>query len=114
MAAAALAGPRYFTASADHGGIFRCHSLRDHFQARSDEIIARISPASSSEICIHPGYPPSSVHGAAGETAAPDAFASSAFRQIEHDALVDPEIADIVGRRRLRLMSFAGSEKKAR
>jgi chitin disaccharide deacetylase len=73
-------------------------------------LLQRLSPQSSNEICIHPGLRPSPALPRIGDEGQ-NRFIRSPFRQIEHDALVDPEIADFVRRRRLRLISFAGTAK---
>lgn len=86
-----------------HSGILSKHVLAG--------LLQRLPPDKSNEICIHPGFPPASAQGAAGNAAAPDRFATSPFRLVEHDALVDRDIADIIRQRRLRLMSFAGTKK---
>ena len=72
-------------------------------------LLQRLAPQLANEICIHPGFQPSPP--LASEATIFDQFAASPFRQIEHDALVDPEIADLVRGRQLRLLSFAGAEK---
>jgi chitin disaccharide deacetylase len=72
-------------------------------------LLQRLAPQLANEICIHPGFQPSPALGS--EVTIFDEFAASPFRQIEHDALVDPEIADLIRQRQLRLVSFAGAEK---
>jgi predicted glycoside hydrolase/deacetylase ChbG (UPF0249 family) len=61
------------------------------------------------EICIHPGLP--------GEPASDPAhdferFSTSIFRRIEHDALADAEVIDLIRERRLTLRSFDGRPKR--
>jgi YdjC-like protein len=72
--------------------------------------IASASPARSMEICIHPGFP-----APASEKFYPrpgyNAFISSPARQIEHDLLVDREIAARVHERGLTLRAFNGRPK---
>jgi chitin disaccharide deacetylase len=64
----------------------------------------------SFEVCIHPGFPASNQ-----ETVYPLAyvneFISDRARQMEHDILVDPDIADLVRQRGLIARSFDGREK---
>jgi predicted glycoside hydrolase/deacetylase ChbG (UPF0249 family) len=67
--------------------------------------LRRAAAGRAIEICIHPGFPVA----AADSTGA---FQRSAYRQREHDALVDPEIAEIVRRRGLRLMAHGGRAKE--
>ena len=74
-------------------------------------LLRRLPATSSVEICIHPGFPPEYAQGAAGSPSTPDRFTMSRFRQMEHDALINPEAAEIIRRRRLRLMSGAGAPK---
>jgi chitin disaccharide deacetylase len=76
------------------------------------KLLHGLSPDRSNEICIHPGFPPPAEPGAAESAAASERFTTSPFRQIEHDALVDPEVTDIIRRRKLRLMSFGGAMKE--
>jgi predicted glycoside hydrolase/deacetylase ChbG (UPF0249 family) len=74
-------------------------------------LLRKIPATSSVEISIHPGFPPAFAQGAAGNLSNPDRFTMSRFRQMEHDALVDPETAEVIRRRRLRLTSGAGVTK---
>jgi predicted glycoside hydrolase/deacetylase ChbG (UPF0249 family) len=74
------------------------------------EIIRRLSPAASTEICIHPGFPQAASQSAVKEFQ-PDRFTTSPYRQVEHDALVDAALVDLVRRRGLRLVSYAGNVK---
>ena len=74
-------------------------------------LIRRLSPAASNEICIHPGFPQAVANRSTVKAQQPDRFATSPYRQIEHDALVDPILADLVRRRGLRLVSYAGDVK---
>jgi chitin disaccharide deacetylase len=71
-------------------------------------ILATIPSHKSVEICVHPGLPEpsSSASGSPFE-----AFSRSAFRRLEHDALVDPEVIALVQKRGLLLLSFDGSPK---
>jgi chitin disaccharide deacetylase len=75
-------------------------------------VVAGLPPDRSLEIGIHPGFP-----AARGETAYSLAyvneFISAPERQMEHDALIDPEIAALVQRRGLVLRAFDGREKAA-
>jgi predicted glycoside hydrolase/deacetylase ChbG (UPF0249 family) len=72
--------------------------------------IAKSAPDASTEICLHPGFP-------AGKSDASyrqlnyNKFISSTARQIEHDILVDEEMATLVRRRGLVLRSFDGHIK---
>jgi len=74
------------------------------------ELIRRLSPRASTEICIHPGFPQAASQPAVKEYQL-DRFTMSPYRQIEHDALVDPAIADLVRCRGLRLVSYTGDVK---
>lgn len=76
------------------------------------ELLRGLSPGRSNEICIHPGFPAPTAQTISGNPTAPDRFATSRFRQSEHDALIDPEAAEIVRRRGLTLMSFTGAIKE--
>jgi predicted glycoside hydrolase/deacetylase ChbG (UPF0249 family) len=77
-------------------------------------LIQRLPPTTSNEICIHPGFPPVVADQAARKSHLPDRFTASPYRKIEHDALVDPAVIDLVGRRGLRLMSYTGAAKGER
>jgi predicted glycoside hydrolase/deacetylase ChbG (UPF0249 family) len=67
-------------------------------------------PADKSvEICIHPGLPERTSSRSAREF---EAFATSPFRRLEHDALIDAEVIDLVSKRGLVLRSFDGREKR--
>jgi chitin disaccharide deacetylase len=72
--------------------------------------IARAPTDRSLEICIHPGFP-----APKGELFYPRAgyndFISSSARQMEHDALVVADLADLVRRRGLVLRAFDGRPK---
>jgi predicted glycoside hydrolase/deacetylase ChbG (UPF0249 family) len=74
-------------------------------------LLRRLPATNSTEICIHPGFPPAFAKGAAGDPSAPDRFTISHFRQMEHDALVDPEVADVIRRGGFRLVSGTGAIK---
>ena len=62
----------------------------------------------SAELCIHPGLPQQSAAGVDSPFAA---FSRSVFRQLEHDALVDPEVSALVRKRSVVLRSFDGRPK---
>jgi chitin disaccharide deacetylase len=74
-------------------------------------LLRKLPVADSTEICIHPGFPPALKDEADLKRAGIARFTISHFRQIEHDALVDPEVADIIRRRGLRLVSAIGKTK---
>jgi hypothetical protein len=70
----------------------------------------RMIPTDKSvELCIHPGLP--------GQPSTPparnfEAFSTSPYRKLEHDALVDAEVIDLVRKRGLALRSFDGRVKR--
>lgn len=67
------------------------------------------APARKSvEICIHPGLPDRSAPASNNPLAA---FSVSAFRRLEHDALVDQDTIGLVRERGLVLRSFDGRLK---
>ena len=68
-------------------------------------ILATIPCHKSVEICVHPGLPDPSSAGSGNRF---DAFSTSVFRRLEHDALVDPEVSALIQERRLLLQSFDG------
>ena len=72
-------------------------------------VLASMPADRAVEICIHPGLPdrPSSQEADSFEV-----FSTSAFRRLEHDALVDPEVVALVQRRQLTLRSFDGRIKR--
>ncbi len=74
--------------------------------------IARASTARSTEICVHPGFP-----APTDEVFYPqpgyNAFISSSARQIEHDILLDADLADLLRRRGLALRAFDGRPKRS-
>ena len=72
-------------------------------------ILARIPSDRSVEICIHPGLPEPSSSGSGNDL---DAFSTSVFRRLEHDALVDPEVSALIQKRGLLLQSFDGKPKR--
>ena len=112
MASPAVAGARDVAAASHHGSVLRRPPFRDHLQAGADGAVAWTFSGSSNEICIHPGFPAPTAQTISGNPTAPDRFATSRFRQSEHDALIDPEAAEIVRRRGLTLMSFTGAIKE--
>jgi chitin disaccharide deacetylase len=70
----------------------------------------RIIPSNKSvELCIHPGLPvqPSGLTANNFE-----AFSASPYRKLEHDALIDAEVIDLVRKRGLTLRSFDGMTKR--
>jgi chitin disaccharide deacetylase len=71
-------------------------------------VLAAIPADRSVEICVHPGLPSqSSLRPLEGF----DIFSASPFRRLEHDALIDPEVAELVHRRGITLRSFDGRIK---
>jgi predicted glycoside hydrolase/deacetylase ChbG (UPF0249 family) len=73
-------------------------------------IIAAASDAKAVEICMHPGFP---APNGAEVYPQPEynRFISSAARQIEHDVLLDGELATLLRRRGLTLRGYDGREK---
>jgi chitin disaccharide deacetylase len=72
--------------------------------------VLRAVPADRSvEICIHPGLPdrPACVPGDGFA-----AFSASQYRRLEHDALVDAGVIELVAERGLTLRSFDGRAKR--
>lgn len=73
-------------------------------------IIARSAPDIATELCLHPGFP-APKGDASYQQRNYNEFISSAARQIEHDILVDQEIATLVREKGLILRSFDGRAK---
>jgi predicted glycoside hydrolase/deacetylase ChbG (UPF0249 family) len=72
--------------------------------------VLRMIPADKSvELCIHPGLPDQPALRPARNFAG---FSTSIYRRLEHDALVDPEVIDLVRKRGLTLRSFDGRAKR--
>jgi len=71
-------------------------------------ILATIPCDKLVEICVHPGLPDPSSAGLGNRF---EAFSTSVFRRLEHDALVDPEVSALIQKRRLLLQSFDGKPK---
>lgn len=63
----------------------------------------------SVEICVHPGLPDECPGGSGNRC---EAFSRSRFRRLEHDALIDAEVASIIPKRGLVLQSFDGKPKQ--
>jgi len=73
--------------------------------------VLRAVPADRSvEICIHPGLPDRPALPPGDDFAA---FSASEYRRLEHDALVDAEVIELVAERGLLLRSFDGRVKSA-
>ena len=72
-------------------------------------VLAIIPAHKSVEICVHPGLP--DLASAAGGDEPFKSFSTSTFRRLEHDALVDPEVLELVRKRQLTLRSFGGEAK---
>jgi predicted glycoside hydrolase/deacetylase ChbG (UPF0249 family) len=72
--------------------------------------IAALAPDRSLEMCVHPGFPVSASVAAYGPTDV-NAWIRSPARRMEHDALVDTEVGELVRRRGIALRSFDGREK---
>jgi predicted glycoside hydrolase/deacetylase ChbG (UPF0249 family) len=77
------------------------------------QTVIRLMPAGRSlEICIHPGLP-------AGDKDAPyprsyeNDFIQSSKRRTEHDALIDPEVGELVRKHSIVLRSFNGAAKNS-
>ena len=64
----------------------------------------------STEICIHPGFPAPSGEAFYSRSGYND-FISSSARQIEHDILLNEDLADLLRRRGLTLRAFDGRPK---
>jgi predicted glycoside hydrolase/deacetylase ChbG (UPF0249 family) len=73
-------------------------------------VIKRLPARHSLEVCIHPGFPAPPDH-APYPFANENEFIRSSARRIEHDALVDPEISQLIRQRRLVLRGFDGRPK---
>ena len=73
-------------------------------------IIAAASDAKSVEICMHPGFPAPKEHQVYPEPEY-NRFISSRERQIEHDVLLDEELATLLRRRGLVLRGYDGGLK---
>jgi predicted glycoside hydrolase/deacetylase ChbG (UPF0249 family) len=71
-------------------------------------ILAMIPSRKSVEICVHPGLPDPASAGSSDRF---EAFSSSVFRRLEHDALVDPKVSALIQKRGLLLQSFDGNPK---
>jgi chitin disaccharide deacetylase len=72
--------------------------------------VLRMIPADKSvELCIHPGLPDRPALRPARNFAG---FSTSIYRRLEHDALVDPEVIDLVRKRGLTLRSSDGRAKR--
>jgi predicted glycoside hydrolase/deacetylase ChbG (UPF0249 family) len=72
--------------------------------------IADLAMDRSLELCVHPGFPVGTGE-ANYELADVNAWITSPSRQLEHDALVDPDVAALVRQRGITLRSFDGREK---
>lgn len=72
--------------------------------------ILRASPQRLTEICIHPGFPAPS-NDAPYPRPGYNAFMSSPARQMEHDALVSEDIADLIKSRGIVLRGYDGRQK---
>jgi predicted glycoside hydrolase/deacetylase ChbG (UPF0249 family) len=72
------------------------------------KLLATIPTNKSVEICIHPALPLQTTAEPGGRF---DRFSSSAFRLLEYDALVAPEVIALVRKRGLTLRSFDGRQK---
>jgi predicted glycoside hydrolase/deacetylase ChbG (UPF0249 family) len=73
-------------------------------------VITQLPARHSLEICIHPGFPAPRDH-APYPFANENEFIRSGARQMEHDILLDPEISQVIQRRRLVLRGFDGRPK---
>jgi hypothetical protein len=72
--------------------------------------VLRMIPTDKSvELCIHPGLPGQPALRPPRNFAG---FSTSIYRRLEHDALVDPEVIDLVRKRGLTLRSFDGRSKR--
>lgn len=71
-------------------------------------ILMRIPLHQTVEICVHPGLPNQTPTHSADNF---QAFSKSIFRRLEHDALVDPEVLELIRKRGLILRSFSGKIK---
>ena len=72
--------------------------------------IADLAAGRSLEMCVHPGFPVPAAE-ATYRQADVNAWIVSPTRQMEHDALVDAEVGELVRRRGIALRSFDGREK---
>jgi hypothetical protein len=72
--------------------------------------IAGLPADRSLEMCVHPGFPVPADE-ATYRQADVTAWIISPARQVEHDALVDAEVAELVRRRGIALRSYDGREK---
>lgn len=75
-------------------------------------LLSRISSAASIEICVHPAFHIRETASASSRHEGVDRFTSSTFRRIEHDALVDSDVSNVIRLRRLNLMSYTGEPKR--
>jgi predicted glycoside hydrolase/deacetylase ChbG (UPF0249 family) len=73
-------------------------------------VISSLSKRHSFEICIHPGIPVPNTE-ALYPSHNENAFISSPFRQLEHDALTNDEVSFLVRQHGLVLRSFDGVQK---
>jgi predicted glycoside hydrolase/deacetylase ChbG (UPF0249 family) len=73
------------------------------------DLLTAIPADKSVEICIHPGLPGSPSSRPANDF---EAFSASEFRRLEHDALVDPEVIELVRKRGVTLRSYDGYIKR--
>ena len=69
--------------------------------------IAGLAADRSLEMCVHPGFPVPAAE-AAYRQADVNAWITSPARQMEHDALVDAEVGELVRRRGIVLRSYDG------
>ena len=72
--------------------------------------ITGLAPGRSLELCVHPALPRAEA-GATYPRGYENDFIGSPARRLEHDVLIDPELAELVRRRGLALRSFDGREK---
>jgi predicted glycoside hydrolase/deacetylase ChbG (UPF0249 family) len=72
--------------------------------------IAGLAADRSLEMCVHPGFPVPAAE-ATYRQADVNAWIISPARQMEHDALTDAEVGELVRRRGIALRSYDGSEK---
>jgi len=72
-------------------------------------LLATIPSDKSVEICVHPGLPDRSSLGSHNRF---EAFSTSVFRRLEHEALVDPDVSALIRKRGLLLQSFDGKPKQ--
>jgi chitin disaccharide deacetylase len=72
-------------------------------------LLTAIPTDKSVEICIHPGLPSQPSSRLSNNFMA---FSTSSYRQLEHDALVDVEVIDLVRKRGLTLRSLDGRMKR--